>query len=220
MAHTKTTTAINTLLASALIVSGIGALTPGGAGAAIETPTQASITTTAPARQESTTETTSQALETTVVFAETAEQLASVDWALGRFATAGLELPALVIYTHSDRVDCNGLNGYLANRLDGGFDLHTCGIEFTVLHELAHAWDNHSLADDTRDEFLREAAQATTWNNADNWFLAGGEHAANVIAWGLGNERINQTRTRPYDHNSMLEGFEILTGGQPLWLDM
>jgi hypothetical protein len=219
MAHTNTTTAIKTLLASALLASGIGALTPGGAGAAIETPTQTSTTTTAPARQESTTETTSQALDTTVVVAETAEQLASVHWALGRFETAGLELPTLAIYTHSDRADCNGLNGYLANRLDGGFDLHTCGIEFTLLHELAHAWDNNSLTEDTKDEFLRKAAQATTWNNAENWFLAGGEHAANVIAWGLGNERINQTRTRPYDHNSMLKGFEILTGGQPLWLE-
>ncbi len=31
--------------------------------------------------------------------------------------------------------------------------------------------------------------------------------------------RINQTRTRPYDYNSMIEGFDILTGGEPLWTD-
>lgn len=226
MAHINTTSAINILLASTLVVSGIGALTPGGAGAAIDTPTQTSTTTTAPARQESTalatTTTAAPASEihAPIINTENDEQLELVTWALGRFEEAGLELPPLTINAHSDRADCNGLNGYLKHSEGGKYVVHSCGNDFTLLHELAHAWDKHSLDDGTRDEFLEPAfSQATTWNNNDNWYLAGGEHAANVIAWGLLEERINQTRTRPNDTDSMLDGFKILTNGEPLWMD-
>ena len=139
-------------------------------------------------------------------------------WALGRFETAGLELPPIEINLHSDKAACNGNNGSLTDGNGAGYIIHSCGVDFTLLHELAHAWDMHSLDDETRERFLG-IADADTWRNPDNWNLAGGEHAANVIAWGLMDERINQTRTRPYDHNSMLEGFDILTGSEPLWMN-
>ena len=225
MAHTNTTTAIKTLLASALLASGIGALTPGGAGAAIEAPTQTSTTTTAPARQESNPLTTTTAAPTTeihapIIHTENEEQLELAIWALGRFEEAGLELPSLTIYLHSNKAECSGGNGYLTDLPGGEYEIHSCGNEFTLLHELGHAWDMHILDDETKDEFLEsESTEATTWRNSENWFLAGGEHAANTIAWGLMEERINQTRTRPCDTDSMLKGFDILTGSEPLWLD-
>lgn len=209
-------TAITALLTSALVASGSGVATPGGADAAIDMSTQASTATSGSARQEST----SSEIPYPIINTETNEQLDLVNWALGRFELAGLDLPPLTINTHSERADCNGLNGYLAHAASGEYIIHACGVDFTLLHELAHAWDMHSLSDETRDEFLREAAHATTWTNTDSWLLAGGEHAANVIAWALMGERINQTRTRPYDHNSMLAGFKILTGGTPLWMDI
>jgi hypothetical protein len=223
MTYTNTTTALKVFLASALFASGIGALTPGGTGAAAETFTQTSVTA-APARQEiipaatTTTLATTEPASTTIT-AETAEQEESVARALDHFAEAGLELPAIAINIHSDRADCNGLNGYLGGTEETGWIIHSCGVDFTLLHELAHAWDRHSLDDETRAEFL-ELAQADTWRNTENWNLSGEEHAANVIAWGLMDERINQTRTRPFDYGSMLEGFEILTGGEPLWMDV
>jgi hypothetical protein len=220
MSYITFSTAIKTLLASALVVSAIGAVTPGGAGAAIETPTQTSTTSIAPARQESIIPTTTTApVRALTINAETEEQAELVAWALRRFEEAELELPPLTINTHSDRADCDGKNGYLAHAAGGEFVIHSCGNEFTLLHELAHAWDKNSLDDETRAEFLK-LAQATTWDNNENWYLAGGEHAANVIAWGLVEDRINQTRTRPYDHNSMVKGFEILTGGEPLWMNV
>ena len=210
-------------MASALVASGIGAQTLGAAGATMDEVEAPPTTTSAPARQESAieieaVEETEVTVTETTIHTETDDQLDEVVWALDRFEEAGLELPPVEIHIHSDKSECNGLNGYLANTTDGGWIIHSCGVAFTLLHELAHAWDNHSLDDETRAEFL-ELAQADTWDNPDNWNLAGGEHAANVVAWALMDERINQTRTRPSDHNSMLDAYSILTdGGEPLWL--
>ena len=122
------------------------------------------------------------------------------------------------VYAHMDKVDCRGLLGFFARSDAGDYEVHTCGVEFTLLHELGHAWAEHNLDDQTRAEFL-EFANADEWNHED-WLLSGSEHAANVLAWGLVETRINQTRTRPHDHASMLEAFRILTGGgTPLWLE-
>ena len=223
MAHTNTTTALGIFLASAIVASGIGAATPGWADAARETLTRTSITVAASARQDSTSTTTTttaplHGATDTVIHAETEEQRQLAVWALERYATAGLELPVLTVHLHSDRAECNGLNGFLAHAAGAEMIIHSCGNDFTLLHELGHAWDKHTLDDAGRDAFL-EIAQATTWNNADDWHLAGGEHAANVLAWGLMGERINQTRTRPYDYGSMMDAFSLLTaGGEPLWL--
>ncbi len=228
MTYTNATSALRIVLASALVSAGFGALTPGGAGPAIE---GRAIVATAPAPGETLpTPTTTTSATTTLAFGAagettistaTAQQAEQVEWALSRFAEAGLDLPAIAIYIHSDRAECNDLIGYLCGSAETGWILHSCdscGVDFTLLHELAHAWDNHSLDGATRTKFLK-LAQADTWSNSDNWYLAGGEHAANVIAWALMDERINQTSTRPYDYSSMLKGYDILTGGQPLWLE-
>lgn len=222
MSRTTTTTALRTVLASAIVASGIGAPTLGGADAENHIVSTPPVTVAASARQESI----SQAeqveeveilITETTIHTDTQDQHDLATWALERFEEAGLELPAVEINLHTNKAECNGNNGSLTDSNGAGYIIHSCGVDFTLLHELAHAWDMHTLDDETRSEFL-EIAQAETWNNSENWNLAGGEHAANVIAWGLMDERINQTRTRPYDHNSMLEGFDILTGSEPLWM--
>ncbi len=209
-----TTTALTISLASIVVALGFDALTPGGTGAAVELPTQTPTTTTAPVRQDLPEST---ELAETEVFAETTEQRELADWAFDRFEDAGLELPPVSLHMHSDREDCNGRLGYLSHATGGPYVIHQCGTEFTLLHELAHAWDVHALTEEIREEFLTKA-QATHWNNPDNWYLAGGEHAANVVAWALMEQRGNQTQTRPYDHASMIEGFWVLTGNEPLWM--
>ena len=118
---------------------------------------------------------------------------------------------------HEDRADCGGNNGSMGDLPNGEYVIHSCGVDFTLLHELTHAWDFHQLDDETRATFLA-LAKADVWRHPDNWHLSGAEHAANVVAWGLMEERINQTRTRPYDYRSMLKGFRTLTGQEPLWL--
>lgn len=213
MSYATTTTALAISLASIVVALGIDALTPGRSGAEVEISTQVLTTTSVPARQDP------QSIEpasSTRIIAETAEQREMAEWALRRFDEAGLQLPPVTIHMHGDRDGCGGRLGFLGHTPEAGYEIHHCGVEFTMLHELAHAWDIHSLSDDTRAEFL-ELAYATQWSNPDDWYLAGGEHAANVIAWALMPKRINQTQTRPYDHASMEKGLRILTGGEPLW---
>ncbi len=222
MSRTTTTTALRTVLASALVATGIGAPTLGGAGTENHTVETPLVTVAAPVRQESIgqadqVEEVEILITETTIHTETVEQHDLATWALDRFEQAGLKLPPVEIHLHEDRAECGGNNGSLTDSNGAGYVIHSCGVDFTLLHELAHAWDMHTLDDGTRAGLL-EIAQADTWNNSENWNLAGGEHAANVIAWGLMDERINQTRTRPYDHNSMLEAYDILTGGEPLWL--
>lgn len=214
MSHATTTTALTISLVSIVVVLWIDALTPGAAGADIEKPAQTSITSAPVVREPAPN---AHEPKRTAIHAETREQHDIAEWALGRFEEAGLELPPLDIYLHSDREGCNGLFGFHSITDAGDQAVHSCGTVFTLLHELGHAWDHHQLDDETRDRFL-EKAQAETWH-ADEWLLSGSEHAANVIAWGLVNERINQTRTRPYDYTSMLGAFNLLTGGEPLWID-
>jgi hypothetical protein len=240
MSRITNTTAIRTILASAIVASGIGAQTLGAAGAtshgfAAPPTTTSSHRYEAPARQES--QTASQRLlrreailETessedielrvteTTIYTENPDQHDLVIWALDRYEKAGLELPPVEIYIHSDRSECNGLNGYLGGSEETGWIVHSCGVGFTLLHELGHAWDRHNLDDETKAKFLA-SAQANVWRDTENWLLSGEEHAANVLAWGLMEERINQTRTRPYDHDSMLLAYQTLTGGEPLWID-
>ena len=211
MSHATRATVITISLVSIVVALGIDALTPGAAGAEIETPTQTS-TTSAPVRRD-----TVEAEQATVIHAETTEERERVEWALGRFELAGLDLPALTIYAYKDRSHCGGLNGFFSKDEAGRREVHTCGVDFTLLHELAHAWADQDLDDRARAEFL-QVAHATDWHN-DDWHLSGSEHAANVIAWGLMDQRVNQTRTRPYDHAGMLDTFSILTaGGEPLWM--
>ena len=218
----KTSTARRIFAASALVAFGVGAF--GGVGAPFETPTQTSNST-APARRADAVTAASTPTPLAVgeeetpisIIAETTEQEDTVRWALGRFEAAGLQLPTLTIYMHENRADCGGNNGSMGDLPNGEYVIHSCGVDFTLLHELTHAWDMHQLDDETRAKFL-ELAKADVWRNPDSWHLSGAEHAANVVAWGLMDERINQTRTRPYDHRSMLRGFRILTGQEPLWL--
>ena len=209
-----TTKALTISLVSIVVALGIDALTPGGAGAAVELPTQTSTTMTVPVRQDLSDQVEHKETE---IFAETNEQRELAEWALERFDEAGLELPPVRIHMHSDREGCDGRLGSLGHAPGGDFVINHCGVDFTLLHELAHAWDIHVLTENDRSRFLEEA-QATVWNNPDHWHLAGGEHAANVMAWALMPERGNQTQTRPYDHASLLEGFRVLTGGEPLWM--
>ena len=167
-----TTTAIRTILASALVASGIGAQTLGAAGATTQEVEAPPTTTSAPARQESHThqESTERSeidevellVTETTIHTENQDQHEMVIWALGRYEQAGLELPPIEIHIHTDRSECGGLNGSLSDQGGRGYLIHSCGNEYTLLHELAHAWDLHNPDEAARNELL-EIAQASTW---------------------------------------------------------
>ncbi len=221
MSYVKTTAALAVSVASIVVALRIDVQAPGVTGtAAIATPAH-TLSTAAPAHRVAEPES-HEATEDTVrtettIHAETDEQREMVDWALSRFDKAGLELPVLNIYAFDDRSGCGGNFGYFSIDHVGNFEIHICGIDFTILHELGHAWAAYNLSAEDKEEFLTDYAHADEWRT-ENWLLSGSEHCANVIAWGLMEDRVNQTRTRPYDHRSMLEAFDWLAGGEPLWL--
>lgn len=213
MSHTTTTAALLVSLASIVVALRIDVASTGEIGADFDTPTQTS-TTSASIRQDPFIM--QEEIAATVIHTDAEEQLRTIEWALDRYEQAGLELPVLEVHAYDHPAACGGKNGFFSATDDDEYQVHWCGNDFTILHELAHAWAEHALGEVARTAFLT-IADADEWVS-DDWRLCGSEHSANVIAWGLMDTRINQTRTRPYDHASMLEAYSALTGGgEPLW---
>ncbi len=160
------------------------------------------------------------ALDGATVYAESADQVALVAWALGRFERAGLELPPFELWYFADYAGCADPDdpskqraGYMAYGADS-YTIFICGVEFTLLHELAHVWDVANLTDAERNRFLTER-DLDEWSGVE-WSQAGGEHLADVLAWGLQNGNVRPSRTKPNDDTSLRKAFELATGTAPL----
>ena len=141
-----------------------------------------------------------------------AEAMQRIEKALTAFKDAGLDLPVLLIHVYTDLKGCDGFAGFY-RRNAAGDQINLCPRlhpDFTILHELAHAWEAHAIDDNTRDAFLELHALDTWWGAEVRWKERGGEQAAETIAKGL--------RDRPYpaihlDAIDLLEaGYQLLTG--------
>lgn len=115
----------------------------------------------------------------TYVETPTDEQRQVVEWAVARYAEAGLTLPSLEI---SFPATCGGK---AARYFVGQARIELCKVHRkTMLHELAHAWDDSTSLD--RAGFLHE-------RGLDHWYErpgarsneSGGEQLALIITWGL-----------------------------------
>lgn len=152
------------------------------------------------------------------VYAENYDQVANVEFALSRFAELGLELAEFEVRYFADADKCASDSGrdragYLTYG-NGEYVVYNCGTVFTLLHEIAHVYDVQSLDDATRQEFLAERG-LESWTH-DEWAHAGGEHLADVLAWGLQDGNVRPSRTTPNDDESLLEAFVVATGSDPL----
>ncbi len=155
-----------------------------------------------------------------VVHTENSEMQGLAEWALGRYRQAGLELPNLDLYFHNNNKPCKGYSA-LHNRTETGSLINVCStnrtrkLENTLLHELGHAWAAYNLTDDQRRAFV-EHQGLTTWYDTDtDWNERGTEHAAEVVAWGVG-EKQWQPRWMPNnDLDSLAAAFQQLTGTNP-----
>lgn len=150
---------------------------------------------------------------------------ALVTWALDRYSTAGLMLPArLQVIFDPTRVACHGYVGYCAPRSDPPQvrvclpepenTFHALGREMTLLHELAHLWhagekQQGRLLDPSGIVGGQPQSADVVWNDRAEERLAG------VITWGL----MDQLR-RPVPLGSscadLFNQFEALTGAAPL----
>ncbi len=140
-----------------------------------------------------------------------------LDWAIKRYRAAGLEVPAIDVYFHGDDGGCGGYLGYTKN---GRVDLCVRlamerGPQRIVLHELAHAWAEAELDDETRARFLR-LRNLGGWNvTADEWEDRGTEQAAEIIAWGLGDSIVPPVISGDVTPEALVDGFDLLTGTLP-----
>lgn len=124
----------------------------------------------------------------TAVFAPDGDQelMELGQWAIDRFETAAMSVPAIEIRMHRTNSECGGHRGTFnptAKRID------VCVAEpLVVLHEIAHAWAHENLTERERDAFVT-AGGYESWNHPDTaWGDRGSEHAADAIAWGLMEE--------------------------------
>jgi len=86
--------------------------------------------------------------------------------------------------------------------------------EWLVLHEIAHAWDHHTLAGEAREAFLTTRG-LSSWRNGD-WHERGAEHAAEIIVWGLMDRPVRPGRIYNNSCDELLDGYIALTGVAPL----
>ena len=140
----------------------------------------------------------------------TERQQEQVDRAIEMFDAAGLELPPLVIRFSENTDDCEGNLGTYRPQPEGNPAVVSVCTEMriTLIHELAHAWDDHSLDDDRRQSFM-EHWDLDNWNDKEeSWYDRGSERAADTIAYTL-------LQTEPTDNPDILKflcGFGVLTG--------
>lgn len=142
----------------------------------------------------------------------TEAQQAIVEWALGRYGEAGLDLPGLKIVIYDDERGCGGHKG-LFHAVEMAIDLCT-DSPFYALHEIAHAWEHTAMTDTGRDAFMAELG-AEVWNDADQaWRTRPVEIVANTIAWGLLDDPLSDGEARLAAEQ--LGRYHSITGDWPL----
>ena len=146
-----------------------------------------------------------------------------IEWAMGRFEAAGLDLPSLDFhfYPYEPTLEaCQGHGGYHRVRGDR-HQLDICAVGLRsrrqlTLHELAHAWAYRQLDEADRRAFV-EHRHLDGWADGHlEWEDRGTEHAAEVIAWGL-NARCSATNMLVGESDgSLADAFKHLTGLDPI----
>lgn len=135
---------------------------------------------------------------------QTPEQEKLVYEVLDRFASAGLDLPPLTITFWPSLEDCDGMGGWHR----GVGEIEICiPTPRMIAHEIAHAWEAHSLTVTGREAY-RRLWDAPTWGSDEfEWHERAMELAANTVAFAVLNDD-----PEPYQQILMyLCTFEALT---------
>lgn len=141
-----------------------------------------------------------------------------LDWAIKRYRTAGLQMPEIDVYFHQDSGGCGGYLGFTKNgRVDLCVRLAMEGQpQRILLHELAHAWAEVQLDEETRSAFI-ELRGLGGWNvTADDHKDRGTEQAAEIVAWGLGEGTTPPMISGDTTPEALAGGFRLLTGTEHL----
>jgi hypothetical protein len=152
----------------------------------------------------------------------TPEDAALTEWALARFEAAGLELPELVIAFHDDRQGCNGHPGFYRSGTPARVDVcdlyptpNHVALKRTLLHELGHAWADHTINEETKARFLADRGLSTWGDPQTPWEEKGAEHAAEIITWALMDQELHMVTMEDVDPATLAALYQVLTGTTP-----
>jgi|GEM_PF-3330146 len=172
-------------------------------------------------------QTTVPAPEPVVVVSLSVDEQVMVDWAFGLFTDAGLDLPEVAVSFHSDVEACHGTDGRWEHDEGTPDRVMICVTHNkplvqaewqrrTLVHELAHAWAQANLNDIDRAEFLA-LRDLDSWNNAaDEWGRRGIEHAAEIVSWGVIDQKIHLWKLPNASCPAMTAAYRLLTGIVPV----
>ena len=138
---------------------------------------------------------------------------------IGLFDDAGLSLPSIRFVSFDDPAECRGREGMVVDRPEG-LELRLCHneatptLEWVIIHELAHCWDRHELADDVRRAFV-DLRGLPGWREGA-WHERGAEHAAEVMVWGLIDRPVRPGHIDQNSCDELTDGYVTLTGREPL----
>ena len=146
-----------------------------------------------------------------------------VQWAVDRFAVAGLPLPSVDVTVHRHTRPCDGNNGLF--RPGPPVEVHLCSTgdadtrpaRLISLHELAHAWAETTLTPAQREQFLALRGLDAWIDPTRPTHEWGAEHAAEVVSWGLMDAPVQLIRIHDTDPAALETAFELLVGRAPLW---
>ena len=154
------------------------------------------------------------------------DQQALVDWAMERFAQAGLELPELTVQFDPTRELCRHHEGRYQRTPAGESVVTICvpdaetfaaqlDIRRTLLHEFAHAWDYANLSDEDHEE-LGEILGVDAWAAHDAaWEDLGAERFAETFVFALLDQPRRVLKVS-LDCTVLLDAFRTGTGADPL----
>ena len=152
-----------------------------------------------------------------------ADLKATTLWALALYEAAELELPRIRFEHHAD--DNEACFGRIGSHLPDGdvsvINLCTTDIigavEVMIVHEIAHAWAEHSLEPEPKAAF-KELRGWEHWRdyNAAPWHENGTEQAAEFLVWGLLDRPYSMVRIYHSGCDELEAGYETLTGSAPL----
>lgn len=155
-----------------------------------------------------------------------------LEWGVGRYDAAGLELPPIVRATFTQySAFCDDIRAKCRLDPDGAaltfcWDERTAcadsmceeflpGIEAVVLHELAHVW--LAELDATTKQAFTGHVELDTWDDpAVGWGRRAHEHAADTMAWALMDTDVHMLRIDDPPDDHLAEGFRILTRLAPI----
>lgn len=143
---------------------------------------------------------------------------ATIEWAVARYESVGLDLPAATVTLHDDPVACKGASGLYVRgdvpeiRLCANTEPDSRIARLIVLHELGHLWAEGTLTGPEKQALL-DLRGLEVWADSDHpthkW---GAEHAAEILSWGLMDESVRIIRIYDTTPDLLTEAWLLLVG--------